>query len=586
MQYPIINHEANQGMIKIEVNGKVFSVNKGETILSALRSNGVRVPTLCSMDELSPTGACRMCVVEVEGYENLVPSCSFMVEEWMKIKTHSPRVLKARKTNVEMLLSNHPDDCLYCERNGNCELQKLSEDLNIRTRKIHGYKSSFKIDNSSHGIVRDPAKCILCGRCVRICEEIIGVATIDFVRRGDELKIATAMAEPLQFSSCIDCGQCVVACPTAALADHTQFQDLDESFDDPDKIVVVQYTPEVTVSMAEEFGLKPGTDIKGIINTALRKIGFDYIFETAFAADLSSLELAAEFSSRYMMKEKLPLIMSRCPAWVNYVEEFRPDLISNLLGIRSPHQIMGKLVKSYFAETNKIQGNRIHSVLITNCTAAKQEAKRPEYVTKNTADIDFVLSTRELARLVRLNGIDIHSLEPEAADGPFYSVSSSGKLFAIAGGELEASLRTIYRNLSKKEFPGVRMNRLRTNKLTREAVLQTPEGDISVCYVSGLKNAIQLLEQIDAGHLKYDLLEVMVCPEGCINGGGQPIPPSANYVRTRARTIMDSDKTAEINSASNNYALEKIYKDFARTPGSEESKNHFFANFEAIKVLK
>lgn len=573
-------------MIKIEVNGKIFNVNKGDTILSALRENGVRVPTLCSMDELSPTGACRMCVVELEGYDNLVPSCSFLVEEWMKIKTHSPRVLKARKTNVEMLLSNHPDDCLYCERNGNCELQKLAEDLNIRNRKIHGSKSSFKIDNSSHGIIRDPAKCILCGRCVRICEEIIGVATIDFIRRGDELKIATAMAEPLQFSSCIDCGQCVVACPTAALADHTQFQDLDESLDDPEKTVVVQYTPEVTVSLGEEFGLKPGTELKGIINTALRKIGFDFVFETAFAADISSLEMAAEFSLRFKKKEKLPLISSRCPAWVNYVEEFRPDLISNLIGIRSPHQIMGKLVKSHFANVNHLQANRIHTVLITNCTAAKQEAMRPGNATKHTPDNDFVLTTRELARLIRLNGIDIHSLDPEPADGPFYSSSSSGKLFAIAGGELESSLRTIYRNLSKKELSGIRMNRLRGNILAREAVLQTPAGDISVCYVSGLKNAIRLLEQIDSGQRSYDLLEVMVCPDGCINGGGQPIPPSAASIRARAKTISDADKTAEFNAAHKNHAVEKVYTDLGRSPGSEESKNDFYANFEALKVLK
>lgn len=572
-------------MIKIEVNNKIVHAKEGETILSALKNCGIIVPTLCSVSNLSPTGACRLCVVEVEGHDKLVPACSFSVHEWMKIKTHSPRVLQARKMNVELLLSNHPDDCLYCERNGNCELQKLAEDLNVRNRKIQGKKSKFKIDSSSHGITRDQAKCILCGRCVRICEEIVGISSIDFVRRGASLQIATAMAEPLQFSSCIDCGQCVVHCPTGALTDKTQFQDLDSSFDDPEKIVVVQYTSAVAVSLAEEFGMKPGTDMKGLINTALRKIGFDYIFETAFGADVAIMEQVAELKKRYNDQEGLPLITSSCPAWVNYVEEFRPDLLSNLMPVRSPHQILGKLVKTWFCDKNQLAANRIHSVLITNCTAAKYEATRPEYSTRNTQDIDFVLTTRELARLIRLNGIDIQSLEPEASDGPFHGSSSAGKLYANAGGEAEATIRSLYREYNKKELSDLRLIKLRGSKNVRETVIKLQGKDFKLAAVNGLKNAIKLLEDVSNGKYHYDFIEVMVCPDGCVNGGGQAIN-GLDSVKVRSKAIYDMDKAEPIKVAHKNSAVTKLYEDFIRVPGSEESKGLFLTKFAAKKVLK
>lgn len=573
-------------MIKIEVNNRTLSVNRGDTILAALRNNGIKVPTLCSMSDLSPTGACRMCVVEVEGFESLVPACSFRVEEWMKIKTHSARVLQARKTNVELLLSSHPDDCLYCERNGNCELQKLAEDLHVRNRNIQGHKSSFKIDNSSPAIIRDPGKCILCGRCVRVCEEIAGVSTIDFERRGDRLMIATAMAEPLHFSSCIECGMCVVSCPTGALTDHAQFQELADSLDQVEITVTAQYTPEVTVSLAEEFGFKPGTDLKGIINNALRRIGFDYVFETACGGDMYLMEQTSEFISRFLKKENLPLISSRCPAWVNYVETFQPGLISHLTPVRSPHQLTGKLINTWFAQIKKIPANRIHNVLITNCIASKSEVNRPEYAMNNSPDIDFVLTTRELARLIRLNGIDIQSLEAEPSDGPFHAISSAGKLLAIAGGETEATLRTIYREIAKKEIHESRQAKLRGNKSVREEIISTPKGDISVVAVSGLKNAIKLLEEVKDGKRTYDFIEVMVCPDGCVNGGGQSIPAREQSIKARVKTINELDKNEPIKAAHKNSAVAKIYQEFARGPGTDESRELFLTHFEARKVLR
>ncbi len=573
-------------MIKIEVNNKVVSVEKEQTILSALRAQGIMVPTLCSMDDLSPTGACRMCVVEVEGFDNLVPACSFRVQEWMKIKTHSARVLRARKTNVELLLSNHPDDCLYCERNGNCELQKLAEDLNVRNRKIQGKRTSAKIDSSSPGIVRDPDKCILCGRCVRLCEEIVGISTIDFESRGDQLKIATAMSEPLQFSSCIDCGQCVVSCPTGALIDHNQFQDLDTSLDDPEIVVAVQYTPEVTVSLAEAFGFRPGTDMKGIINNALRRIGFDYIFETAFGGDVFIQEQAAELVTRFKSNEKFPLVTSRCPALVNYIEEFRPELISFLTPVRSPHQIMGKLINTWFAKKKQIPSNRIQNVLITNCTAAKYEASRQEYVSDNSPDVDYVLTTRELARLIRLNGIDISGLDPEPSDGPFNAITSAGKLLATAGGEAEATLRTAFREITKKEMQDPRIPRLRGNKYKKDTVIQTQKGELNIAVVHGLKHAMQILDDVEAGKSKYDMIEIMVCRHGCVNGGGQPIPADMHVIRARTKAIYDIDKNESIQCAHRNNAVAKMYEECARAPASDQSKDLFLTRYKHRKVLK
>jgi iron only hydrogenase large subunit-like protein len=332
--------------------------------------------------------------------------------------------------------------------------------------------------------------------------------------------------------------------------------------------------------------MKPGTDIKGLINNALRKIGFDYVFETSFGGDVSILEQSAEFISRYKSGEKLPMFTSRCPAWVNYIEEFRPDLISNLLPVRSPHQIMGKLIKNWFADKQKLNSNRIHSVLISNCTAAKAESMRMEYASNTTPDVDFVLTTRELARLIRLNGIDMEQLEAEASDGPFLAISSAGKLLANSGGEMEATLRTIYRDLSKKELRSLKLSTVREAKGVREAQVPTPKGELSLAVVSGLKNAIDLLKLIDSGKKQYDFVEVLVCPEGCVNGGGQPIPARTTSIKARTKTILETDKNELINAAHKNSAVDKMYAEYAHAPGSDESKSLFHTKFLAKKVLK
>jgi len=573
-------------MIKIEVNSRTVEARKGDTILSALKNCGIHVPTICSMAELSPTGACRMCVVEVEGFEKLVPACSFPVSEWMKIKTHSPRVLKARKTNVELLLSNHPDDCLYCERNGNCELQQLAEDLNVRERHIQGSRRGLKKDHSGKGIVRDPEKCILCSRCVRVCEEIIGVSTLDFINRGSKLMINTAMSNPIGFSNCIDCGQCVIDCPTGALTEKTEFHLLDSVIHDADKVALIQYTPAVSVSLAEEFGLKSKTDVMGVLNAALRKIGFDYVFDTSFGGDVVIMEQAADFVERTEKKQNLPMITASCPSFVKYIEQFRPDLIPNLSSVKSPQQVVGRLIKSWFTKLNHIAPDNVFSVLVSTCTAAKYEAHSGDNDLQGKADIDAVLTTRELIRLIKMNGIDMHTLEPEPADGPFHATTSAGKLFAVSGGEAEATLRTVHHLMEKKEMPDLRMYRSKGIKNVREANVEIGKQEIKVAAVSGLRNAMTLLDEIASGKRTYDLLEIMVCPDGCVGGGGQPIPLLENDLKARAKLIYDIDKKESLNAAHKNPAVRKMYAEFAQAPWSEESRILLHREFHEKKVLK
>jgi iron-only hydrogenase group A len=569
----------------IEVNNRSLQARKGETILSALQRNGIQVPTLCNMKDYSPTGACRMCVVEIEGRQNLIPSCSFVVEDKMKIRTHSPRVLKARKTIVELLLSNHPDDCLYCERNGNCELQVLAEDLNIRERRIPGNKSKFKIDKSSSAIVRDSAKCILCGRCVRVCEESQGVACLDFTKRGSELIVATAMARPLNFSNCINCGQCVIVCPTGALTEKIQFEEISMALYNPEKILIAQYSPTTAVSLTEEFGLKGSKDINGIINAALRKIGFSKVYESSFAADVSVMEMAEEFLRRNKKGDKIPMITGDCPAWIKYAEQFAPEFLPFITSVKSPQQITGTLIKTWIAEKENINPANIFSISIMPCTAKKFEGQRVEMTQKGISDIDTVLTTRELARLIKLHGIDIQQLEPEPADEPMGGISSSGKLFGVSGGVLESLLRTIYYKSMGKELDDTRLPKLRINKPVKEVRLRIADTELNVVAVSGISHAIQILEEVRTKKKHYDIIEIMACPGGCVGGGGQPIRPDENAVRNRTKALYETDTKDRIKAAHKNPLVCALYDEFLTEPLSKKSLELLHTRYSHREVL-
>ena len=414
-------------MLTIEVNNRKIEAKSGEMLLDTLKRNGITVPTLCHMENLFPTGACRMCVVEVEGERALVPSCAYPVRDGMKVQTHSPRALRARKTIIELLLANHPDDCLYCVRSGHCDLQGLANELGVRERRYSGGKNEYHVDSSNPSIVRDPAKCILCGKCVRVCEEVQAVAAIDFVGRGSKTMVGTAFSEGLNVSSCINCGQCIMVCPTGALREQSYIKEVLNAIADPGKLVVVQHAPSVSVTLGEEFGLKPGADVDGMLVAALRRLGFDRVFDTSFSADLTIMEEASELAHRIRTGGKLPMMTSCSPGWIKFVEEFYPEMLDNLSTCKSPQQMMGAVIKSFFAEREGIAPDKIFSVAIMPCVAKKFEAGRPEHSRNGIPDIDAVLTTRELARVIRMRGMDLQSLTPEHADTPFGERSTAGK---------------------------------------------------------------------------------------------------------------------------------------------------------------
>lgn len=568
----------------IEVNNKTIIARKGETILEALDRNGINVPTLCHMPDLYPTGSCRMCVVEVDGKPNLITACSYPVEEWMKIKTHSPRVVNARKTNVELLLSNHPDDCLYCERNGNCELQSFAEQLNIRERRFTGKKNKYKSDPSGSSIIRDPAKCILCGRCVRTCDEIIGASTLGFIGRGNKTIIGPSFNKQLNLSSCITCGQCIMACPTGALHEKRHSNDLQNALHHKETHVVIQLSPSVGVSLAEEFGIKAGKDINGLINAALRKTGFDKVFDTSFGADLYIMELAAEMELRLKNNGVLPMFSSDCPAWIKYMEQWHPEIIPYVSVCKSPQQMLGAVITKHYTKTYHINPDNLYTVSAMPCTAKKFEAQREQMTHKGISDVDAVLTTRELAQFIRLNGIDLQQNETEHADFPFHIRSSSGKLMAVPGGLTESLIRTLHFRLTGKDISNFKINELRSSKYYKEVKIKIGDLKLGFATVSSVKYADQLIKEIKAGRNDLHFIEVMACPGGCVGGGGQPIVKDIGAIKARTKAIYEIDDKDPIKISYKNPAIVELYKDFLGEPFGEMSAKLLHTSYKKRDV--
>ncbi len=558
-------------MATIEVNDRRVEAEDGEMLLGVLRREGIRIPTLCNVEGLPPTGACRMCVVEVEGSRGLVPSCAFPVSDGLKVRTHSPRVIRARKTVVELLLADHPDDCLYCVRNGRCELQGLAEELGVRERRYAGAKTAAKLDVSSPSLVRDPAKCILCGRCVRVCEEVQAVGAIDFIGRGSGTEVGTAFDEGLNVSSCIHCGQCVMACPTGALREQSHLKTVQDALADPEKVVVVQHAPAVSVTLAEEFGLKGGTDVAGKMTAALRRLGFDRVFETSFSADLTIMEEASELVQRVRTGGTLPMMTSCSPGWIKFVEQRWPEFLPNLSSCRSPQQMLGAIIKTYFADREGIDPEKIVSVAVMPCTAKKFEAERPEMAREGVPDIDAVLTTRELARLMRMRGLDLDALAPDAPDTPFGERSSAGKLFGGSGGVMEAAVRTAVWMLTGEELGRLEVKGVRGLDGVKEARLEIGGLELKVAVVSGLGNAHRLLEEVRAGRKELHFIEVMTCPGGCIAGGGQPYGTDADAVRARLGALYRIDRDAHVRTSHANAEVRRLYEEFLGEPLGEKS---------------
>ncbi len=571
-------------MPTIHVNGRTVEANDGEMILTALRRAGVNIPTLCHVEGLPPSGACRICVVEIEGARGLVPSCAYPVADGMKIHTHSPRVVQARKTIVELLLAEHPDDCLYCIRNGDCQLQNLAEQLGVRQRRYTGKQNEYSQDVSSPSIERDPAKCILCGRCVRVCEEFQGVSAIDFSGRGSSALVTTAFDEGLNVSSCVYCGQCVKVCPTGALRESSAIKNVTEALNDPETMVVVQHAPAISVTIGEEFGIKPGQDSAGALTAALRRLGFDRVFDTSFSADLTIMEEATELVHRIQDNGTMPMITSCCPAWVKFAEQFVPEMLPNISSCKSPQQMLGAVIKSFYAQREGVAPNKIYSVAVMPCTAKKFEAQRPEMSPADYPDIDAVLTTRELSRMIRTRGIDLNEIEPDTADTPFGERTGAGKIFGASGGVMEAAVRTAHYLVTGEEMKELNFEPVRGMDGIKEAQVDIAGNQYSIAVANGLINAKRLIERIKSGHKKVDFIEVMACSGGCVAGGGQPREMDSETIRSRTRALYAIDKNEKVRQSHENESVQRLYKEFLGVPYKGKSHDLLHTEYSCRKI--
>jgi iron-only hydrogenase group A len=572
--------------MKITVNHQPIEVDKGMTIWQACNSIGINIPSLCYFKDISANASCGVCVVEVKGVQELLRSCITEVTEGMEIITDSPRVREARKVNVELLLANHPEDCLQCDRNLNCELQQLAFNLGIhekrfvRTRKEHVNK-----DETSLSLVRDPEKCILCGRCVAVCEQIQSVKAIDFSGRGLKTKISTFWDTGLGNSICINCGQCALICPTGAITERSAINEVWDELHDPEKVVVVQTAPAVRVGIGEAMGLPYGSLVTGKMVASLRKLGFSKVFDTNFAADLTIVEEANELIERIENKGTLPMITSCSPGWIKFIEHFFPSSLPHLSTCKSPQQMFGAIAKTYYAEQAGIDPRNIVVVSIMPCTAKKFEARRPEmsdafrywkeklHLSENEHfyDVDYVLTTRELARMFKEVGIDFSNLPEEEFDSPLGVSTGAGVIFGATGGVMEAALRTAYEVITGSQLTNVDFVAVRGMKGIKEAEIDLNGTRLKVAVAHTLSNARTLLEQIENGTSPYTFIEVMTCPGGCLGGGGQPIPTDEEIRLKRAESIYLEDKNKPIRKSHENPEIQYLYRHFLQKPLSEKA---------------
>ena len=480
--------------------------------------------------------------------------------------------MHARKTIIELLLASHPDDCLFCPRNNECELQNLAAQYQVRRRRFVKAEKTCSIDNSSPSLVRDQSKCILCGRCVRTCEEVMGVACIDFAQRGSKSTVGTAFNDGINTSSCVSCGQCIMVCPTGALSERDYSRPVLNALTDKQNYVVVQHAPAVSVTLGELFGIKPGKDVDGLLVAALRRMGFKKVFDTSFTADLTIMEEGSEFVQRATQNGVLPMLTSCSPAWINFVEEFYPEFIPNLSTCKSPQQMMGALVKSYFAERENIPASKIVSVSIMPCTAKKRESEREEMLNdERIPDVDYVLTTREIARMIREFGIDLNSLTPEKPDIIMGERSSAGKIFGVTGGVMEAALRSAHFLITGKEMRELVLREVRGLDGIKEAEFEIAGMKLKVAVVNGLANARIILNDIKKGLRSYHFIEVMSCPGGCIAGGGQPIFTDPDRIRARMQALYDIDKKDSLRLSHHNQQIQELYKVYLGKPLGEKS---------------
>ncbi|GAB4170205.1 MAG: NADH-dependent [FeFe] hydrogenase, group A6 [Calditrichia bacterium] len=571
-------------MATIYINGQEVKAKKNETILNVCEREGFNIPTLCYMKELSPTGACRMCVVEVEGYNNLVPACAYPIHDGMKIETNSARVRRARKTNIELLVANHPQDCLVCIRNGNCELQDLTSEYGVREFRYQGERRELPCDIASPSLERDPEKCILCGRCVNVCNDIQKIGAIDFIRRGFNSMVSPAYEYSLNETSCIYCGQCIMVCPVGALKEKSHQKQVWEYINNKKYFTVVQVAPAVRVALSEEFGLEMGQDASPKIVSALKRMGFDRVFDTNFGADLTIMEEASELVYRLQKNLPIPMITSCSPGWVKFIEHFYPELLKHVSTCKSPHEMEGAIIKSYYAKIMGINPENIRVVSLMPCTAKKFEAQRPE-LGDEYPDVDAVITTREFVRMVKIAGLDFKKLPDTPYDNPLGESTGAAAIFGASGGVLEAALRTAYWMITGVDLDNVDFNEVRGLKGVKETEIDINGTKLRVAAVSGVGNVRSILEDIKEGKSKYHFIEVMACEGGCINGGGQPIPRNLEKLEARMRGLYSIDQEKDARCSHHNEGVKILYKEFIGKPNSEVSHKYLHTTYTEREIV-
>ncbi|MCD8360378.1 MAG: [FeFe] hydrogenase, group A [Acidaminococcaceae bacterium] len=559
-------------MITLTINGQTVQAPKNATILEAARSAGIHIPTLCHHPELAPEGACRLCVVEASGARTLVASCVYPVAEGMVVKTNTDKVRAARRMVAELLLANHPKDCLACQKSGDCELQKIVADLGLRKIRFEGgARKAHTIDTSNPCLVRDQEKCILCGRCIRVCRDVQGMSVYSFAERGFDTIVSTAFEQDLGKVECSYCGQCASVCPTGAIVEKDDTEKVWSAINDPDKIVIVQTAPAVRVALGEELDMEPGSIVTGKMVAALRNLGFDKIFDTNFSADLTIMEEGHEFLHRLTNGGVLPMITSCSPGWINMIELKYPDLLPHLSSAKSPQQMFGAIAKTYYAEKAGIDPAKIVSVSVMPCTAKKAEAVRPEMNASGYRDIDIVITTRELGRMIREAGLDFKHLPEDSYDSPLGTGTGAAVIFGTTGGVMEAALRTVADVLTGEDLKAVDYNDVRGMEQTREAELTIAGNTVKIAVVHTLASARKMLERVRAGEADYQFIEVMACPGGCIGGGGQPIPVNAEIRKARREGLFDCDSANELRKSHKNPEIKELYDTWLGKPLGEKA---------------
>lgn len=559
--------------VTLTIDNQKVTVFEGTTILEAAKKAGIDIPTLCFLKDINEAGDCRMCIVEVEGRKGFATSCIQTVEDGMVVHTHTPNVLEARHVILDLIISNHTKDCLTCTRSGNCELQSLAVKFNVLNVEFTGEMSKHKIDDLSPSIVRDFNKCILCRRCVAVCKNIQQIGAIDCINRGFDSCISTVDDKSLNDVNCTFCGQCIQACPTGALHEKESINDLWIKLKDPETYVIAQTAPAVRVALGEEFQMDIGTNVTGKMVASLKRLGFDKVFDTNVGADFTIMEEAHEFLERLKEKDNMPMITSCCPSWIKFIEMNYPDLLQHLSSCKSPHQMLGSLLKTYFAKKENIDPSKIYVVSIMPCVAKKYERQRPELKNNGLYDVDNVITTRELARMIKQANIDFEKIEDQEYDMPLGETTGAGAIFGVTGGVMEAALRTAQDKLNGKDVEKFEFIEVRGEKGIKEANITINGRNLHVAVVSGLSNAKKILEELKLGKSSYDFIEVMACPGGCIMGGGQPIKNSKvrakmDIAKLRGKALYSIDEKSKIRKSHENPIVKKVYEEFLEEPGS------------------